>query len=121
MVIVIPPAFTSQVSMLSPNSGASTDRPPMNSTACDGVRWRGCTTANQRGSIPEAAMAYTRRLAPMRKAFQLVRMPAMPPSTSSVPNAGCPHSVAIASAAASCEPASSSSPSAAPVPRTMTT
>src|SRR5699024_12125737 len=80
MMIDGAPESTSQVSMFSPKKGAISDNPPMKYRALAGVRYLGCSVANQAGSIPVRAIEYTRREAPSNSEFHDVKMPAIPPA-----------------------------------------
>ena len=67
--------------------------------------------------MPDSPSANITRLPPMMKAFQLVRMPPMPPITSSEPAQDVPHSALAASAVAM--PLAASAPASSPAATLM--
>ena len=98
--------------MGAPKNGAIAESTPMNSSALTGVRCLGCIFPNQRGSIPEFAMAHSSREAPMRNAIQEVMIPASPPAITTLPHTVLPVRAAKASAVTSFSPVSSEAGSA---------
>src|SRR5690606_29745434 len=92
-----------QTNILRPNNGASVAKPPINKMAFDGVLYFGCNLPKKAGNICALDIAYSRRLPPIKKAFQLDKIPSTPPITNKIPAHLPCHALVMASAVARVE------------------
>jgi len=73
--------FSNQTNAWRPNKGAKNAKAVKKMIAFEGVSYLGCNFANHVGNMPRIAIAYIMRLPPITNAFQLVTIPAIPPTT----------------------------------------
>src|SRR5699024_167337 len=92
------PALTIHVAMPEPRNVVSQARRLMTMIAFAGVRYLGWSLPNMAGIIRARAMENMRREAPIRNAFQEVRIPATPPAMTTVPQNSWPNRMDSASA-----------------------